>query len=308
MSPANFQHALVLTGPTGSGKSAQAVALAPALNAEIVCMDSMTLYRGMDIGTAKPTLEERRGVSHHLIDVLEPWESASVAWWLEQAARCCRDIEARGKTALFVGGTALYLKAMLFGLFEGPDTDAALRRQLYKVAEVKGPEHLYGQLATVDPASAARLHPNDVRRVVRALEVWQLTGQPLSQWQRQWDGQRPDIGPRCVWLDWPRAALYARIDARVLLMFEQGLAAEVAKLLQSPQALSREARQALGYKETMDHLEGRATLDETIATMQQRSRNFAKRQITWFRHLPGCYPVSGELTTSLWDRRMSDRV
>src|SRR5437763_255328 len=129
-SPSNFERALVLTGPTGSGKSARAVELAVALNAEIVSMDSMALYRGMDIGTAKPTLEERRGVPHHLIDVLEPWESASVAWWLEQAARLCREIEGRGKTALFVGGTPLYLKAMRFGLFDGPVADLRLRQSL----------------------------------------------------------------------------------------------------------------------------------------------------------------------------------
>src|SRR5207249_3271939 len=134
----------------------------------------------------KPTAEERRPVRHHLIDVLDPWESASVAWWLAEAARCCRDIEGRGKCALFVGGTALYLKAMLFGLFEAPMADLALRQSLTKEAAEKGPEQLHRRLSAVDPASAARLHPNDVRRVVRALEVWQRTGRPLSEWQQQW--------------------------------------------------------------------------------------------------------------------------
>jgi tRNA dimethylallyltransferase len=300
-----FQRAMILTGPTGSGKSALAVALAPQLNAEIVSMDSMALYRGMDIGTAKPTAEERRDVRHHLIDVLEPWESASVAWWLTEAGRCCRDIEHRGKSPFFVGGTALYLKALLFGLFEAPPADLPLRQYLTEEAAAKGPERLHGRLLAVDPASAARLHPNDVRRVVRALEVWQHTGKPLSEWQQQWHAA-PETGPRCVWLDLPRSELYARIDARILRMFEQGLVSEVASLLQLPQSLSREARQALGYKEVIDLLEGRATVDETVARVQQRSRNLAKRQITWFRHLPGCRSIRGELTTTAWDRTMNE--
>lgn len=340
INPEVFKNALVLTGPTGSGKSALAIDLAQRWNAEIVAMDSMTLYRGMDIGTAKPTLEERRGVAHHLLDVLDPWESATVAWWLEQAARCCQEIEARGKTALFVGGTPLYLKAMLFGLFEGPAADEKLREHLYKLVEEQGPEQLHRQLAQVDPVSAGRLHPNDVRRVVRALEVWELTGQPMSQWQQQWktppsppceggeknysapceegeiknappcegrdqQGVKP-TGPRCVWLDWPREELYARINARVKRMFAAGLVAEVDRLLQLPKPLSKEAKQALGYKEVILHLEGKKSLLETIAEVQMRSRNFAKRQITWFRHLPGCEPVRGELTSTLWESTMTE--
>lgn len=181
-----FPDAWVLTGPTGSGKSAIAVQLAEHLGAEIVSMDSMALYRGVDISTAKPTAEARARVLHHLIDVLEPWESASVAWWLEQAVACCRDIVSRGRTPLFVGGTPLYLKALLYGLFEGPPADHALRQRLLVEAETLGPEVLHARLRFVDPHSASRLHPNDVRRVVRALEVWELTRRPLSEWQGQW--------------------------------------------------------------------------------------------------------------------------
>src|SRR5262245_61176090 len=180
MTPDVFQNALVLTGPTGSGKSQLAVELAERLGAEIISMDSMTLYRGMDIGTAKPGPEERCRVPHHLLDVLDPWESANVAWWLEQAAECCRDIEGRGKRALFVGGTPLYLKALLRGLFEGPPADLELRRQLLDEARRAGPQSLHGRLAQVDPVAAAWLHPNNLRRIVRALEVWQLTGKPIS--------------------------------------------------------------------------------------------------------------------------------
>src|SRR5262245_37101248 len=214
MSHDPFAGALVLTGPTASGKSALALALAERLGAEIVGMDSMTLYRGLDIGTAKPTSEERRRVPHHLIDVLDPWESASVAWWLEQATACCRDILARGKRPLLVGGTGLYLKAVLFGLFDGPPADAEVRRRLTAEAESAGPEALHARLAVVDPASAARLHPNDVRRVVRALEVWELTGRPISAWQRQWAGHGPRAHPG-LWLHPPRRELYARLRARV---------------------------------------------------------------------------------------------
>src|SRR5262245_18312987 len=158
-----FQNAYVLTGPTGSGKTELGLELALRLGAEIVSMDSMALYRGMDIGTAKPGIEERRRVPHHLIDVLDPWESASVAWWLEQAALCDRDIESRGRRVLFVGGTPLYLKALLVGLFDGPPADVELRRGLTQEAETLGRQALHERLARIDPVTAARLHANDVR-------------------------------------------------------------------------------------------------------------------------------------------------
>src|SRR5947209_39288 len=175
MSPEAFDHALILTGPTGSGKSGLALDLAERLGAEVVAMDSMTLYRGMDVGTAKPSSEDRRRVPHHLLDVLDPWESANVAWWLEQAAAAVRDIEARGRVALFVGGTSFYLRALLFGLFDGPPADLSLRARLAEEVEQAGKEALHARLAAVDPAAAARLHPNAVRRVIRALEVFELT-------------------------------------------------------------------------------------------------------------------------------------
>jgi len=308
MSPDVFRNALILTGPTASGKSRLGVELAVRLGAEIISMDSMALYKGLDVGTAKPGAGERDRVPHHLIDVLEPWESASVAWWLEQAADCCRDIEARGKRALFVGGTPLYLKALLHGLFDGPPADEAVRQRLNLEAEAGGKEALHQRLRTVDPASAARLHPNDVRRVLRALEVWELTGQPISAWQQQWT-PRPalpeaDLPNRCLCLEVPRPVLYARIDARVEAMVEAGLVEEVRALARLARPLSREARQALGYKEMFDHLEGRASLEETVRRIQTRSRQFAKRQLTWFRQLPICRKVTEELTFALWGLTM----
>jgi tRNA dimethylallyltransferase len=299
-----FPDTLVLTGPTGSGKTQLGLELAERLGAEVVSMDSMALYRGMDIGTAKPTPEERRRVPHHLLDVLDPWESASVAWWLAQATRWCDDVRARGKRVLIVGGTPLYLKALLRGLFRGPPADAELRGRLAGEAEADGPQALHDRLARVDPAAASRLHPNDLRRVIRALEVWELTGRPISSWQGQWRDQPSSAGqpgtPTCLWLDLPRADLYARINARVERMFAGGLVAEVRALQALPRPLSREAAQALGYKEVIGHLEGRASLAETVALVQVRTRNFAKRQVTWFRHLPECRPATRELTAALW--------
>jgi tRNA dimethylallyltransferase len=311
MTPETFRNALVLTGPTGSGKTRLALHLAQRLGAEIVCMDSMTLYRGMDVGTAKPTAQERARVPHHLLDVLDPWESASVAWWLGRAAECCRAIEGRGKRALFVGGTPLYLKALLFGLFDGPPADEALRARLAEVAERQGKQALHDRLAEVDPASASRLHPNDVRRVVRALEVWELTGSPLSAWQTQWreEGPRPHhltTSPpdRCLCLDLPRDVLYQRIDERVEQMFAGGWVEEARALLALGRPLSREASQALGYRELFEHLAGRCSREEALGRVQRRTRNFAKRQLTWFRHLPGCSFVAPELTFAAWDSTM----
>lgn len=303
MRPEQFYQALILTGPTGSGKSQLALQLAPRLNAEIVSMDSMTLYRGMDIGTAKPASEERHLVPHHLLDLLDPWESASVAWWLEQAGRAVADIEARGKRALFVGGTGLYLKALRQGLFDGPPADAELRQQLEEEANRHGNQALHDRLRSVDPAGATRLHPNDVRRVIRALEVYTLTGTPISEWQTQWQPQASSVpSDHCFCLDLPRELLYARIDARVEKMIAAGWIDEVQRLRQLGRPLSREAAQALGYRELIAFLDGQGRLPEIVSTIQTRTRNFAKRQLTWFRHLPGCTFASADEIADRWGR------
>jgi tRNA dimethylallyltransferase len=301
MAVAPFENVYALTGPTGSGKSQLALKLSERLGAEIVSMDSMALYRGMDIGTAKPSLECRSSVPHHLLDVLDPWESASVAWWLRQAAECCREITDRGRRVLLVGGTPLYLKALLRGLFDGPPADVDLRRRLTEEAECFGAPTLHTRLAAVDAVSAGRLHPNDVRRVIRALEVWELTGRPLSEWQTQWgEGKAAAPGRPVLYLNPPRDDLYAHIDARVRRMIADGLVEEAAVLRRLPRPLSREASQALGYKELFDHLDGRVDLEETIVRIQTRSRNLAKRQLTWFRGLPECAPVVDHLTFAAW--------
>jgi len=281
----------VLTGPTASGKSELALRLAEAYGAEIIAMDSMTLYRGMDIGTAKPSADERAKVPHHLIDVLDPWESANVAWWLAQAKRCRDDIEGRGKRALFVGGTPLYLKAMLHGLFEAPAPDLALRERLEADARLEGVDALHARLSSVDPAAAKRLHPNDLRRVIRALEVWEQTGRAMSDWQEQWQREALATAPMCWWVNRPRDELYRRIDARAERMLAGGWIDEVRRLDESPRPMSREAAAALGYAEIREHLKGHLRYGELVERVQTLSRQFAKRQLTWFRNLAACQSV-----------------
>ena len=284
-----FHRATYLTGPTASGKTAVGAALAKLLNAEIVALDSMTLYREMDIGTAKPTDTERQGVPHHLIDVLDPWESASVADYLAMAAKAITAIELNGKRALFVGGTALYLKALLRGLFDGPTADLGLRRDLENEAETLGDLALHARLAVVDPVTAARLHPNDRRRVVRALEVAILTGRPLSHFQKEHDTRGPENIPVFA-LVRPRDEIRDRIDRRVVQMFEAGLVDEVRALITGPRPLHNVPAQGVGYREVIDFLNGRITLKETVANIQARTRQFAKRQGTWFRGLAEVRP------------------
>ena len=325
--PLHFVHdCWFLTGPTASGKSAVGVELARRIDAEIVSLDSMALYRRMDIGTAKPTAEQRRAVAHHLIDAIEPWEEFSLARYVDEAARTVGEIAGRGRQVLFVGGTPLYLKGLLRGIFEGPPADWELRRRLADEARARGGDWLHRRLAEVDPVSAARLHPNDARRLIRALEVFEKTGRPISELQRQFEVGRTAEECRVFVLDWPREELYARIERRVDEMFAAGLVEEVRGLpAHSPLALwervrvkaddesygphprplsqrargdslSRTARQAVGYREVLDHLEGRRGLPETIELVKRHTRQLAKRQMTWFRSLSECrfVAVSGQ--------------
>ncbi len=293
--PASFADALLLTGPTGSGKTALALDLAEGLNAEIVAADSMTVYRRMDIGTAKPTADELGRARHHLVSVLEPWESANVAWWLTAADEACHSIRGRGKRPLFVGGTPFYLKALMCGLFDGPPSDPGLRARLEAEAEADRPA-AHERLHACDPRTAARLHFNDVRRVARALEVFALTGRPISVLQQSWDNpaftlpgetRLPPAALPCVILDWPRPELYARINHRVEAMVAAGWLDEVRALEALPEPPSREAGQALGYPELRSVLRGEVTLAAATEAIQTRTRQFAKRQLTWFRGLGG---------------------
>ena len=280
-----------LTGPTASGKSAVGVELARRLGAEIITMDSMSLYRGMDVGTAKPSALERRRVAHHLFDVIEADEEFSLAQCVDAARGAAAEISQRGQKVLFVGGTPLYLKALLRGIFEGPAADWELRRRLQQEADQHGRERLHERLAKVDLQTARRLHPNDTRRVVRALEVFEKTGKPISQWQRQFNVPAAREECRVFALDWPREILYGRINVRVEVMFAMGFVDEVRRLI-SRRPLSRSANQAVGYREVIEHLEGRRDWDETMELIKTHTRQLAKRQFTWFRSLSECRPIA----------------
>jgi tRNA dimethylallyltransferase len=277
-----------VTGPTAAGKSELALELARRLNLEIVSLDSMAVYRGLDIGTAKPSLEARREVPHHLIDLIEPDAEFSLAQYLSAATSVAQGIFSRGREPLFVGGTPLYLKSLLRGIFQGPAADWEFRHRLLAEAQEHGTDWLHQRVAQVDPLAARRLHGNDTRRLVRALEVFEKTGRPISDWQRQFDQARPAHECRVFVLDWPREALYRRIDSRVEAMFAAGLVDEVRHLLSAGKRFGRTARQALGYREVLDYLDGRRTLADTVELVKTGTRQFARRQLTWFRSLSEC--------------------
>jgi tRNA dimethylallyltransferase len=279
---------IAVVGPTASGKTAAAVALCRALDAEAVSMDAMQVYRGMDIGTAKPTEAERDGVMHHLLDVAEPGIPFSVADYRALADAAIADIVARGRLPVLVGGTGLYLNALTLDMdFAKAPADEDFRRRLETEAyAANGREALHARLARVDPQSALRLHVNDVRRVVRALEIHHLTGKPMSAHAA--DFRASPRGPAliAVGLDMERAALYARIDARVHGMLRQGWLEEVARLLAAGVPEDSQAMQAIGYRELLPVARGEAVLDEVIPQIQQATRRYAKRQLTWFRRDP----------------------
>ncbi|MFM7137394.1 MAG: tRNA (adenosine(37)-N6)-dimethylallyltransferase MiaA [Planctomycetota bacterium] len=270
-----------LSGPTGAGKSALAIPLARRLGAEIVSVDSMAVYRGLDVGTAKPSHADRAAVPHHCLDLVSPADAFSVAGWLTAAAAAVADCRTRGRRILFVGGTPLYLRALRDGLAELPAADPGLRANLLAEASAAGPEALHARLATLDPPAAARIHPHDTKRIVRALEVATLTGRPLSAAH----SPQPDplFESRLMILDVSRAALTARIDRRVEAMFASGIVEETAAALAAPGGIGPTASQAAGYTEAIDLLAGRIDRPEAIRRTQARTRQLAKRQRTWFR-------------------------
>lgn len=274
----------VLTGPTASGKTALSIRLAKSHQCEIVCMDSMQIYRRMNIGTAKPTIEEMDGIPHHMIDVADPYESFSVARYQEMAEACIDDIHARGKRALLVGGTGFYLRALRQPMALGGDAaaDESIRAELeYLAAQENGKERLHDMLAEVDPETAARLHLNDVRRAVRALEVYRLTGIPFSkQPQIQTDSR---FKYRVATLTMDRSMLYSRIEKRVDIMIEQGLVEEVRLLLAEGVPADCQAMKAIGYKEIVPYLRGESDWTDTDYLLKLNTRHYAKRQLTWMR-------------------------
>ena len=276
---------LVICGPTASGKTALAVELALRLNGEVVSADSMQVYRGMDIGTAKPTQAERRGVLHHMLDVADPWENYSVARYVQDAVPIVDAILARGRLPIVAGGTGLYLDALVAGREFAPFTPAAgLREELQARAQSQGLPVLRAELERIDPEAAGRIHPNDEKRTIRALEVWYSTGKTISQHNAETRALPNRYAPLTIGLNFAdRRDLWARIDRRVDDMVAQGLLQEVETLLQSGLPRDATALQAIGYKQFLAVAEGRATVDEAIAEVKLRSRQYAKRQLTWLR-------------------------
>ncbi len=276
---------LAIVGPTASGKTALAVSLAERLGGEVISCDSMQIYRGMDIGTAKPTKAEQRGVPHHLIDVAEPHEPFSAMEYVEAANAAVRDITARGKLPVFCGGTGLYLDAFLRGgMPETPGADARLREELHAFALSQGEEALHQELAAVDPESAAATHPHNLRRVIRALEIYRLTGVPKSEWDRRSRILPSKYNAAVIGLSFTdRAMLYARIERRVDEMLAMGLLDETRALREAGVFdRSPTAAAAIGYKELLPYLEGSCTLEEAVEELKTATRRYAKRQLTWF--------------------------
>jgi len=281
---------LLILGVTASGKGRLAFELAKTIDAEIISIDSMKVYRRMDIGTAKPPPEARRQIKHHLIDVVEPSESFSAGRFLEMANTAIDEIRARRKPVIAVGGTALYIKALLLGLFDGPAANPQIRRQLKDLAKTQGLNALYRQLRLADPAAAERINPNDEKRIIRALEVHRLTGKAISQLQRQWLARNTTYEIRNTRHDWKIIGLRRekteenkRINARVKKMLDAGLVDEVRSLLEEQKPLSPQARSAIGYAEIIDCLNRNTDLADAIELIKKNTRRFAKNQRTWFK-------------------------
>ena len=277
---------ICIVGPTAVGKTEITVQLAQHLNAEIVSLDSRQIYREMDIGTAKPTLAQRGAVPHHLINCVDVDQPFSVAEYQRLADTAIEDIRERGKRPMAVGGAGLYFRGLIDGLFEGPGADAEIRAKLQREADEHGNVALHERLHRCDPEAANRIHPNNLVRVIRALEVYELIGKPISTLQQQWKTNEPRYPFRAFGLNMPREVLYRRIEDRVDRMIEIGLIEEVKGLLDQGYPRDCVAMQSFGYKELIDHLDGKRTLDEAIALLKQNTRRFAKRQLTWFRNDP----------------------
>ena len=279
---------IAVAGPTASGKSDLGLKLAQRLGGEIICMDSMQIYRRMDIGTAKPTAQERALLPHHMLDVADPTEAYAVADYAVAAERVIAEILSRGRTPILVGGTGLYLKALMDGLsLGGAGGDERLRAELNALAdEPGGKERLHARLAAVDPETAARLHPNDRRRVIRAIEVYEQTGVPMSR-QNHAAQDRPFRVLPLV-LEWPRELLYARLETRVHRMMEMGLLSEVRALLESGVAPTAQSMQGIGYKELIPAAMEQGDVNRAVWEIIVHTRHYAKRQGTWLRAEPRC--------------------
>lgn len=280
---------IMILGVTASGKARLGFELAHALDAEIISVDSMKVYRRMDIGTAKPSPEMRQERKYHMIDLVEPSDAYSVGLYYEQALTALQQIASRGKRVIAVGGTALYVKALMYGLFDGPSSDKVLREQLQARADVEGPAALHRELLQFDPLAAERISVNDTRRLVRAHEVYRLTGRPISSLQNQFDAQEPRHSWTILGLRRAKEIESGRINARVKKMIQAGLVQEVDSLLKEEKPMGPQARAAIGYAEIIEHLQGNRSLEEAIEQIKINTRRLAKGQRTWFKTFMGVH-------------------
>jgi tRNA dimethylallyltransferase len=277
------QKMILILGVTASGKGRLAFDLAESIGAEIISIDSMKVYRRMDIGTAKPPRQVRERIKYHLIDVVEPSDSFSVGTFLETALDTIEQIKSGGRKIIAVGGTALYIKALLYGLFEGAGTDEQIRAELRARAESEGLAELHRELTKIDPVTTERIHPNDSKRIIRALEVYQLTGKPISSFQKQWNRRNTIYDWTIIGLRRERADAASLINQRVKKMILAGLVDEVKSLLAEEKPLSKQARCAIGYAEIIEHLNGRMNLKDATELIKKNTRRLAKSQRTWFK-------------------------
>ncbi|MFP4598426.1 MAG: tRNA (adenosine(37)-N6)-dimethylallyltransferase MiaA [Persicimonas sp.] len=292
---------LVVCGPTAVGKTSLALGVAEELGGEIINADSVQLYRRLDIGTAKPTPAERTRVPHHLFDVLDPDQESNVADYLEMAHAAIAEVHERGKIPVLVGGTGMYVRLLVHGIFEAPPPDEELREEFRALAEREGRAHLHDMLAEVDPELAERVHPNDMVRTIRGLEIYEQTGKPLSVHQREHRFQKPNYDALKVALLRPRHELYERINRRVHIMLEQGLVDEYRGLIADGYDRELKPLQSLGYRQMGQHVLDDMPLEEAVAEMKSQTRRYAKQQIGWFRNEPNIHwalaplEIDGEL-------------
>lgn len=277
----------LLIGCTASGKSQVALSLARRLGGEIVAIDSMKIYRRMDIGTAKPSLSVRREVAHHLIDIIEPSESYSLGCFVEDADRVIRDIHSRGRPIVAEGGSMMFVRGLVSGVFDGPSADLAFRHELRSRAKREGTAGLHADLTRIDPEAATRIHPNDLRRIERALEVYHRSGVPISELQKQWAQSCSKYDCRVVAVRRPKEETSRRINDRVRQMMVDGLIEEVRSLLAEPAGIGDQAAQAVGYAEIIRHLSGELSLEDAVEQIKINTRRLAKSQRTWMRRMPG---------------------
>ncbi|MDF1591010.1 MAG: tRNA (adenosine(37)-N6)-dimethylallyltransferase MiaA [Desulfobacterales bacterium] len=292
---------IVICGPTGSGKTAAAIELAVRFNGQIISADSMQIYRFMDIGTAKPTLLEQQQVQHHLIDVVTPDEPFNAARFADMAQSLISGLQGKGFVPFVVGGTGLYIKALLKGLFPAEPVDPALRSRLKKEAAAHGAAFLHRRLGECDPEAAGRIHPNDTYRILRALEIYESTGQSISQFQSDHGFSEKPFSVLKIGLDTDRIELYERINGRVDRMIAAGLLPEVKNLLDRGYAPTLKSMQSIGYRHLVDFLEGRLSWPEALRTFKRDTRRYAKRQLTWFKSDGEINWVAAEDTTRMMD-------